>query len=163
VTISRPSPLRMRNVLDKSCRKLIHIFYVQLRFFLKSCRLWDYVEKYDGARGTTSDVTVWRVRVACWISKVTCTRAHAPAHISGHTHARVHALACIQKYVIFIAFPQQQWLRECTSVLRDAYIACLVCIYVYTYVAHLHKSEFTLAFPPQQWLCQSTRSVSYLV
>ena len=35
---------------------------------------------------------VWRMRVACWISKVTCT------------HARTHA----QIYVIFIAFPRQE-------------------------------------------------------
>jgi hypothetical protein len=39
--------------------------------------------------------TTWRMRVACWISKTT------------------HALAAArtQKYVIFVAFPLQQWFR----------------------------------------------------
>ena len=38
------------------------------------------------------------------------------------THTHTHT----QKCVILIAFPQQQWFREGASVLRYAYIACLV-------------------------------------
>ena len=30
-----------------------------------------------GERGATHDVTIWRIRVACWISKAICTYAHA--------------------------------------------------------------------------------------
>ena len=30
------------------------------------------------------------------------------------------------EYVIIIAFPLQQWLHDCASVLRYTYIACLV-------------------------------------
>jgi hypothetical protein len=30
------------------------------------------------------------------------------------------------EYVILIAFPQQQWLHERASMLRDTYIACIV-------------------------------------
>ena len=55
-------------------------------FFRKSCRLWDNVEKYDGDRGATNDVTIWRIRFAWWIHKVTCTYAHAHAHAHACTH-----------------------------------------------------------------------------
>ena len=43
-------------------------------------------------------VTVWRMRIACWITKAT------------HTHTHTHS-----KYVILTAFPRQQWLRERAS------------------------------------------------
>jgi len=50
-------------------------------------------------------MTIWRVRIACWIPKAT------------NRHS---------EYVILIAFPLQQWLHERASVLRYTYIACLV-------------------------------------
>jgi hypothetical protein len=75
-------------------------------FFHKSYRLWDNVEEYSGDRGATNDVTIWRMRVACWISKA--IRMYA------YTHA--------DQYVILIAFPLQQLFRERASVLRYTYI-----------------------------------------
>ena len=50
-------------------------------------------------------MTIWRTRIARWVLKAT------------NTHS---------EYVIPISFPLQQWLHERTSVLRYAYIACLV-------------------------------------
>jgi hypothetical protein len=50
------------------------------------------------------------------ISKATCAQAHACAHA--------------QKYVILIAFPQEQWFHKCASVICYTYIACLVEVYV---------------------------------
>ena len=83
MTISRRI-LKMKNVLDKIVEKIkTHISY-SLTFLRKSCRLWDNVEKCGGARETTNDVTIWRIRVACWMSKATCT----------HTHAHVHTQIC---------------------------------------------------------------------
>jgi hypothetical protein len=111
--ISRWSVLRMRNVLGKSCRENQNTHFISSSFFLKSCRLWDNVEKYGGARGDTNDVTIWRIRVACLISKATCTYAHAHAHALGYTHARRHARA--HTYVIFTAFPQQQWFANASQ------------------------------------------------
>ena len=46
-----------------------------------------------------------RRRFACWMTK------------AKDTHS---------EYVILIAFPQQEWLRERASMLRYTYIACLV-------------------------------------
>ena len=49
-------------------------------------------------------VTIQRMRNACWIHKATNTRL---------------------QYVILTAFPQQQWLHERPSLLRYTYIVCL--------------------------------------
>jgi hypothetical protein len=50
-------------------------------------------------------MTIWRMRIECWITRAT------------NTHSQ---------YVILIAFPLQQWLRERASILRYTYVACLV-------------------------------------
>jgi len=52
-------------------------------------------------------ITIWRMRIACWIPKATDT------HL---------------QYVIRFAFPLQQWLHDRASMLRHTYIACLVLI-----------------------------------
>ena len=86
----------------------IHILCsVTFFFFRKSCRLWDNVDKCGGAIGTTNNVIIWRIRVACWMTKA--TNAHS-------------------EYVILFALPRRQWLRERLSVLRHTYIASLVCM-----------------------------------
>jgi hypothetical protein len=66
-------------------------------FFGKSYRLWDKVEKCDRATKVTDDNISRRMRFAFWIDKATDTRT---------------------KYVIFMAFPRQKWLRERNSVFR---------------------------------------------
>jgi hypothetical protein len=49
-------------------------------------------------------MTIWRMRIACWIPKATDTHS---------------------EYIILIVFPWQQWSRERASVLPYTYIACL--------------------------------------
>ena len=49
-------------------------------------------------------MTIWRMRIVCWITKAT------------NTHS---------EYVILITFPLQQWLHERPSMLRHTYIACI--------------------------------------
>ena len=61
--------------------------------------------KYGRGREATDVNIIWRMRVAFCISKDT------------NTHS---------EYIIFTAFPQQQWLHERSSVLRYTYIAWLV-------------------------------------
>ena len=53
-------------------------------------------------------------------------RMHTPTRPGTHMHARTRKHAHTDQYVILIAFPQQQWFRERTSVLRCTRIACLV-------------------------------------
>jgi hypothetical protein len=50
-------------------------------------------------------MTIWCIRIACWIPKATNT---------------------LSEYVILIAFPLQQRLHERASMLRYTYIVCLV-------------------------------------
>jgi len=47
----------------------------------------------------------WRTRIACPVTKAT------------NTHS---------DYLVFIAFPLQQWLQKRATVLRYTYVACLV-------------------------------------
>jgi hypothetical protein len=54
-------------------------------------------------------MTIWRMRIACWITNV----------------ADIHS-----EYVILIALPQQQWLHERNSTLRYAHIVCLITTYM---------------------------------
>jgi len=62
-------------------------------------------------------MTIWHMRIACWIPKATNTQTHTDPH----THTRTHS-----EYVILIAFPLQQWLHERASMLRHTYIVCHV-------------------------------------
>jgi hypothetical protein len=57
-------------------------------------------------------MTVWRMGIACWIPKATNAQ---------------------WDYVLFIAFPLENWLRGLASVLRYTYFAYLVCIFFYCY------------------------------
>jgi hypothetical protein len=103
-----------------------HILY-STTFFRKSHRLWDNVEECSGDRRAINDVTTWRIRVSCWISKAICTYEQAHAHAPGYPmHARTRKHAHTDQYIIIIAFPQQQWFRERTSMLRYTYIVCIV-------------------------------------
>jgi len=56
-------------------------------------------------------VTIWHMRIACWIPKAT------------NTHL---------EYVIIIVFPLQQWLHERASMLRYRYIVLLFFLIVVT-------------------------------
>ena len=50
-------------------------------------------------------MTIWHLRIACWITKATDKRS---------------------EYVKLIPFPLQRWLREDASMLSYTYVACLV-------------------------------------
>ena len=61
----------MRNVSDKSVKKITtHIEY-SIISLLKLCRLRNTVEKYGRAGQATDDNAIWRKRFACWITKAT--------------------------------------------------------------------------------------------
>ena len=52
-------------------------------------------------------MTIWRMRIACWISKATDTHS---------------------EYVILIAFPRLQWLHE-RAWMSCLYLQCLSCLF----------------------------------
>jgi hypothetical protein len=69
----------------------------------------DNVGKYGGVRCAANDSIVWRMRIGNRITEATDMHSD---------------------YVILIAFPLQQWLRERASLLRYTYITCLVMIFL---------------------------------
>jgi hypothetical protein len=110
-----------------------------ITYFRKSHRLWDIVEKLGRKRGATNDVTIWSIRIACWISKATCTYAHAHAHAHPCPNARTHTQS--KK-----CFSTATMIRECASLLRYTYIACIVVsslFYINHSSAHLKVSPFS--------------------
>jgi hypothetical protein len=85
------------------------------------------VEKYGTARQATNDNIMWRMRFACWITKATDTHS---------------------EYVILIAFPPQQWLRERASMLRYTYVA-----FLFTFDQHKDKLSFDYTRLGDKQLC----------
>ena len=81
-----------------------HALYIY--FFSKIVPFYEIMWKHFVERGGPQ-MTIWCTHFACWMRKAT------------NTHS---------EYVILIAFPLQQWLREHTSTFRYTYIACLVII-----------------------------------
>jgi hypothetical protein len=73
------------------------------------CLLLDNVEKYGTAREATDDNVIRRMHFACQTIKATDTHS---------------------EYLILIAFPRQQRLRERASLLSYMYIACHVAVTV---------------------------------
>jgi hypothetical protein len=68
----------------KLVEKMKDIFYFRKLQFMTTS---ENVE----TRGATNDVRIWRIRVACWISKITCIYAYAQVHAPGYAYARTHA------------------------------------------------------------------------
>ena len=61
-------------------------------------------KKHGTARQATDGSIIRRMRLACWVT--TATNSHS-------------------EYVILIAFPRQQWLRTCASMLRHSILPVL--------------------------------------
>ena len=97
--ISRWILVRIRNISNKN---LWHVTTHILRSVKSpprtSCGLWHNVERYGTARQATDDNIIWRVRFAYWINK------------ARETHS---------EYAVLTAFPPQQRLHECVSVLGN--------------------------------------------
>ena len=86
----------MRNVSDKNCREPQNKHFVfNNPFFFENHAVYEVTWKNIVEQGRPQ-LTIWHMRIACWITKAT------------NTHS-----GC----VILIAFPQQQWLHGRTSLL----------------------------------------------
>ena len=99
--------LRMRNVSDKIRRGTQSTHLIFNNFVRKSRCPWDNVERYGTARQAIDGNIIRRMRFACEITKATDTHS---------------------EYVILIAFPRQQWLRERSLLLR-LHVHCVSCCY----------------------------------
>jgi hypothetical protein len=95
---------RMRNVSGKSYRGYPNTYIIANKF-LNIMPLWDDVEKYCRAGHATNDSIMQHTCIACWIPKATGTHSD---------------------YLIFVVFPEQQWLHKQASKWRYTCMACLV-------------------------------------
>ena len=102
----------MKNILGKSCKETrnTHFLFNNFIFFFFFENRAIYEMMWKNVERGRPEMTIRRMRIACWIPKATNT----------HT-------GC----VILIAFPLQQWLHERASMLRYTYIACFVLYHSY--------------------------------
>jgi len=95
----------MRNVWIKVIKKIKTYFIVNSFFLFENLAFYEVMWKNIVERGRPH-MTIWRMHTAaCWIPKATNTAS---------------------EYVIFIAFPLQQWLHE-RNLKLTLYVHCLSC------------------------------------
>jgi hypothetical protein len=86
----------MRNVSDKSCRENQNILLFSIFFFFFENRAVCEVTWKNIVQRGRPEITIWRMRIACWIPKAT------------NTHS---------EFVMVIAFALQQWLQDRNALL----------------------------------------------
>jgi hypothetical protein len=59
-----------------------HVLWSIIFFFRKSCRLWHNVAKYCRVEPATDVNIIWRMHIACWITKDTNTQSEYVIHIA---------------------------------------------------------------------------------
>ena len=94
---------------------------IKTHFVFNSVELtfYEIMRKYTVQQGRPQ-ITIWRMLIACWITKPTDTNS---------------------EYVILIDFPRQKWLRERTSMLHYTYFASFIeSVCVFFVNVSLHKS-----------------------
>jgi hypothetical protein len=123
----------------------IHILY-SIRFFRKSCRLWDNVEKCDSARQATMTIyVIGRMRFACWITKATDTHSEYVILLVFHgnkgcTNApRFNVYTYIACLVLFLRRPPriQEWSWNISSKTRLYYVLIFTLTVKWTKIWHL--------------------------
>ena len=121
--------LKMRNFWKKVIEKIKTRILLPKIFFPENRAVYEIMSK-NMVEPERPQMTIWR-RAACRISTATRaeTYARARAHTHTYTHTHTHTHTRAQKYVTLIAFPQQQWFGERTSLLRYTYIFSLVLWY----------------------------------
>ena len=93
-----------KKVLEKCCRENQNKPFVFSNVFSENRAVYEIMWK-STVGPDRPQMTLRHMRIACWVPTAT------------NTHL---------KYAIFIAFPLQQWLHECSSTLCYTYIVCLV-------------------------------------
>ena len=84
-------------------------------FFFEILALYEIMWK-DFAEPDRPQMTIWRMRIACWVPNAT---------------------NALSEYVIFIVLPLQQWLHECTSVLHCSTLPILM---MFTYLVTIYNA-----------------------
>jgi hypothetical protein len=113
---------RMRNVSDNTCSENKNTHFLFCNFFFLNRAVNEIMWK-NTVEPDKSQMTVWRMRIACWLNEATHTRS---------------------EYVIHIVYPLQQWLHESASLLK---VLCLSCLYFCRIVTESqHTMDITVCF-----------------
>ena len=107
LVIFRSVLLRNRNVLDKVVEKIKTHGLWSIAFFPENRAFYELMWK-NIVQLDMTQMTIWHMRIACFVSKDTDTHS---------------------EYVTIIDFPRLQWFHERASVLRYTYTVYLVPIY----------------------------------
>jgi hypothetical protein len=93
--------------------------------------MWKIVLQPDSPQ-----MTIWRMRITCWISETTDTHP---------------------EYVIFISFTRQKWTRELASMLR-LYVHCLsFCVFILKLVSEIYwKKVYLLCLQTPAYFIEHT-------
>jgi hypothetical protein len=99
---SRSFLLRIRNVLDKSCRENQNTYFNSTTFF-ENRTVYDIMWKNIVERGRPQ-MTIWRMCIACWLTKATHThtpttrnsaKVVATTRLNITLHVRVYCQYCL--------------------------------------------------------------------
>ena len=117
LAISRSFRLRMKTISDKSCRGNQKTHFVFSNFKKKSYPLWDKVEEF--CRAGRPQMTIWRMRIACWIPKATNTHSEYVMLLifhcnNGYTNAPQYCVI-LTISVVFIIVPFIAFLHGCSD------------------------------------------------
>jgi len=119
--MSHSIPLRMRNVSDKIVEKIKTHILCAIAFFFENRVVCEIMWKTAAERDRLQ-ITIWCMRVACWVTKVTDTHSD---------------------YIILFVFPLLKWLNGSASVLRYTYIDCLFSLFCETEFQTHRKQQKT--------------------
>ena len=160
LTTSRSVTLAI-NVSDKSCRENQNTFCVQQLFFSKNRAVYEILCK-NTVQLDRTQVTIWRMRIACWIPKATNThpkyviRIVFPLQPTGHLGTGFSRFRCVYKRMLRW-FPSFQVATACFSCsppdlnFLDPYF-----IFMYMQYNHFHRAKDRLQFGQRPELSQST-------
>ena len=78
----------MKNVSDQRCRVNENTHIVFSNFFFEN-RAFYYIRWGKNILETgRTQMTSWRMRIACWLTKTTHTHTHTHTHAHTHTHTQ---------------------------------------------------------------------------
>jgi hypothetical protein len=98
--------LTTRNVSEEICREKQNTILYSITYFFDNPAMYEVMCKKKIVQPDRPQMTIWRMRIACWIPKATDTHS---------------------EYVMLIVFPLQQRLQERSSLLRYTHVHHLSC------------------------------------
>ena len=119
--------LRIRNISHKICRENqnTHFVFSNFVFFSENRAFCEKMWKKNTVKRGRPQMTIWRIRIACQITKAT------------NTHS---------EYVTLIPFPLQQWLHERASILLCVHYIVFY-FYIVVHYTFVLKTRLFSGFP----------------